>query len=82
MVRAPIYDLTELQSTFLDYITSPCRISLHVPQCESSAAAAAQRAFFVRNVPVEVLNAADHADHFYLRKGIDHVTYFLVRNGE
>lgn len=82
VIRAPIYDLTELQATFLDYITSPCRISLHVPQCESSAAAAAQRAFFVRNVPAEVLKAADNADRFYLRKGIDHVTYFLVRNGE
>ncbi|WP_143492508.1 hypothetical protein [Pseudomonas chlororaphis] len=82
VVRAPIYDLTELQATFLDHITSQCRIYLHVPQCESSAAAAAQRAFFVRNVPAEVLNAADHADYFYLRKGIDHITYFLVRNGE
>ncbi|WP_338806852.1 hypothetical protein V8U11_06355 [Pseudomonas chlororaphis] len=82
VVRAPIYDLTELKATFLDYITSPCRISLHIPQCESGAAAAAQRAFFVRNVPAEVLNAADHADHFYLRRGIDHITYFLVRNGE
>ncbi|TPG73947.1 hypothetical protein [Pseudomonas arsenicoxydans] len=82
VVRAPVYDLTELQATFLDYITSPCRIALHVPQCESSAAAAAQRAFFVRNVPAEVLNAADHADHFYLRKGIEQVTYFLVRSGE
>jgi ACT domain-containing protein len=78
IVRCPLFSLPEIKAAFLAKIKTPHTYRIFIPTSESSANVLANRAFFFRNVPLEELRAADTADHLYLQKGIDQVTYFDI----